>query len=69
MTIEEFDNLHDAIQLLKNRKSLSDEEVIKMIATIAAISAWKTMTSKMIPKGQVIIGIGEPFPALKKIKI
>jgi len=58
MNVEEFNNLHDAIQILKKKSLTDDEEVYKMIATVAGIGAMKTMLSKYLPKGTVIIGTG-----------
>lgn len=47
-----------AIHLLK-KSNLNEDEINTMIATLGSLTNRKTMLSKMIPKGQIIIGTGE----------
>jgi hypothetical protein len=53
--------LDTAIKLLEEMEDSkpTDEELYKMIATLAALKGLKTMVSKYLPKGTVVIGGGE----------
>ena len=50
--------LEEAMMLV-NKPELSESEIHSMIATLAATIGLKTVLSKYIPKGTVLIGTGE----------
>lgn len=56
--------LGEAIKTLEDlniKNTAYQEKMPRMIATLAVSVGWKTMTSKYLPKGVVMIGDGEGF--------
>lgn len=51
-------SIEEAIKILEKPK-MSEEEIYSVIATLSSLMNAKTFASKFVPKGTVIIGIGD----------
>lgn len=59
-----IESLEAAIRLLQDaeaNKAELEQEIPQIIANLAGTVGWKVIGSKYVPKGTVIVGLGDPM--------